>query len=73
MTSIFFNMAGPLLGGVVAMSLSWRVDFLVLVLGWGSLTDLGKFQYSVGLVAEPVQFHELQMPAVKAACWSWPI
>ncbi|CAJ1445067.1 unnamed protein product [Effrenium voratum] len=39
-TCIFFNMAGPLLGGVVAMSLSWRVDFLVLVLGWGCLLVL---------------------------------
>ena len=72
-TCIFFNMAAPLFGGVVAMSSSWRVDFLVLVIGWGSLTDLSKFRSSVGNVAEPVQFHELQMPAVKAACWSWPI
>ncbi|CAJ1328715.1 unnamed protein product [Effrenium voratum] len=39
-TCISFNMAGPLLGGVVAMSLSWRVDFLVLVLGWGCLLVL---------------------------------
>lgn len=44
--TILFNMASPLLGGMLAIFSSWRVAFLLLAISWGSLTDLGKFRCS---------------------------
>ncbi|CAJ1421191.1 unnamed protein product [Effrenium voratum] len=38
--TIFFNMASPLLGGMLAIFSSWRVAFLLLALSWGSLLNL---------------------------------
>ncbi|CAJ1334565.1 unnamed protein product [Effrenium voratum] len=38
--TIFFNMASPLLGGMLAIFSSWRVAFLLLAISWGSLLNL---------------------------------